>query len=124
MLEPNGNIGVSWLHSQTLLYKREHRRFTTFESALFRFYTTKTIQNVLLQPPKARFEWFLAANKQKNKDLEIVVWLLQESQNPKIASAGFAGTHACKTCCWRLQNFGSGSRSKRDLGLLVPCVVV
>ena len=29
MLEPNGNIGVSWLHSQTLLYKREHRRFTT-----------------------------------------------------------------------------------------------
>ena len=44
---------------------------------------------MLLQLPKARFEWFLAANKQKNKDLEIVVWLLQESPNPKIASAGF-----------------------------------
>ena len=57
----------------------------------FGFETSKTIQNVLLQPPKARFEWFLAANKQKNKDREILVWLFKEcpTLNPKVASADF-----------------------------------
>ena len=46
---------------------------------------------MLLQPPKARFEWFSAANKQTHKDLEILVWLFKEcpTLNPKIAIAGF-----------------------------------